>query len=227
MMGLAGSAHCLAMCGAASAAVVRSCSGERTRSGWAGFQLGRLLGYALAGAVAASSVELLARLGQWSPALRPLWTLAHLAALLLGLWLVWQGRQPVWLDRLGRDQAAAAPATAAGWQVVRGPGRAAAAGSLWFAWPCGLLQSALMVAALANGAAGGAAVMSAFALTSGTALGAGHWLWGRLQRGGRGAWLEQGGLVWITRLSGLLLAASSAWALGHDLFVRVLAWCFS
>ena len=43
---------------------------------------------AVAGGLVASSVAVLAQLGQWSPALRPLWTLAHLAALVLGLWLL-------------------------------------------------------------------------------------------------------------------------------------------
>jgi hypothetical protein len=72
---------------------------------WA-FRLGRLspgagAGYAAAGAVA-SSVSALGELGQLSPALRPLWGLAHMAALALGIWLLLTGRQPAWLDRLGR-----------------------------------------------------------------------------------------------------------------------------
>ena len=83
LMGLAGTVHCVAMCGATSAAAVRTCAAARPRIGWPAFHLGRLAGYALAGAVAASSVAGLAQLGQWSPALRPLWTLAHLAAMAL------------------------------------------------------------------------------------------------------------------------------------------------
>ena len=105
LMGLAGTVHCVAMCGATSAAAVRTCAAARPRIGWPAFHLGRLAGYALAGAVAASSVAGLAQLGQWSPALRPLWTLAHLAAMALGLVLLWRGRQPAWLDRLGRGGA--------------------------------------------------------------------------------------------------------------------------
>ncbi|HSI57651.1 MAG TPA: sulfite exporter TauE/SafE family protein, partial [Ideonella sp.] len=90
LMGLAGSWHCAVMCGATSAAVQRACSrGGRSAPAWWGFQLGRLLGYALAGAAVAASVAVLAQIGQWSPVLRPIWALAHAAALSLGLWLLW------------------------------------------------------------------------------------------------------------------------------------------
>jgi sulfite exporter TauE/SafE len=97
--------------------------------------------------------------------LRPVWTLLHAAAFVLGLWMLWQGRQPVWLESLGRGSARAA-GPAAGWQRVHGPVKAGAAGLAWAAWPCGLLQSALVLAALANGPAGGALVMTGFAPSS-------------------------------------------------------------
>lgn len=223
-MGLAGSVHCVAMCGAPSAAVVRGCASARPVGAQLGFLAGRLLGYAVAGALVAGSVAVLAQLGQWSPALRPLWTLAHLAALALGLWLLWQGRQPAWMDRLGRN--GARPASGAGvWQRIKGPVRAVGIGSLWVAWPCGLLQSALMVAALANSPSSGALVMAAFALSSSLALGLAPAIWLRLVSadGGRGAMLTK----WVTRLSGAALAAAAAWALGHDLWVRIAAYCLS
>ena len=57
--------------------------------------------------------------------------------------------------------------------------RAALFGSLWVALPCGLLQSALLVAALASTPVSGAAVMAAFALTSSLSLWAGPALWFR------------------------------------------------
>lgn len=224
-MGLAGSVHCVAMCGAPSAAVVRSCASARPLGSQLGFLVGRLLGYALAGGLVASSVAVLAQLGQWSPALRPLWTLAHLAALVLGLWLLWQGRQPAWMDNLGRDGARPVSAGPGTWQRMRGPVRSFGIGSLWVAWPCGLLQSALMVASLANSPASGALVMAGFALASSPALGLAPALWLKLISGdsGRGARIT----MWVTRLSGAALAAAAAWALGHDLWVRIAAYCFS
>lgn len=222
-MGLAGSVHCLAMCGAASSAAVSTCGGARSPTIWSAFHLGRLVGYACAGAVAASSVAALGYLGSLSPALRPLWTMAHLAALLLGLWLLWKGRQPAWLDRLGKDGQRATGHQGSSWQVVHGPLRAAAIGGVWVAWPCGLLQSALMVAALANGPWGGAAVMVAFALTSSMALGIGPALVLRWAGGDRS--LGNRLTVLMVRLSGAALASASAWALGHGLWMRVAAYC--
>ena len=219
MLGLAGAPHCAAMCGAACAAVVGRGSGT---SQWA-FHLARVASYAAAGAVAASSVGLLSTLGQWSPLLRPFWVLAHAAALGLGIWLLWQGRQPAWLDRLGRagTLAPSSPAGASGGQRMRGPGRAAAAGGLWVAWPCGLLQSALVVAALANTAAAGAAVMAGFAIVSGAGLAVGPWLW---LRWGGGALGEQA-TAWAVRAAGAALVLASGWSLGHGLWHQWQAYC--
>jgi uncharacterized protein len=218
MLGLAGAPHCTAMCGAACAAVLR-----RGRGGAAVvFHLARIAGYAAAGALAASSVGVLAALGRASPALRPLWALAQAAALALGLWLLWHGRQPAWLENIGRGGRYAAPQSAGnGWQRLRGPAEAAAAGALWVAWPCGLLQSALVVAALANNTAGGAAVMAGFAAASATGLALGPWLWLRL--GGSSA--AGGAAAWATRAAGLLLVVVSGWALGRGLWLQVAAYC--
>lgn len=167
-MGLAGSWHCAAMCGATSLGVVRACGGRSGGAAWA-FQAGRLAGYAAAGAVVASGAAALAQLGAWSPAVRPLWVLAQAGALGLGLWLLWTGREPAWLSQLGR-RPGGPPLPPGGWQRLSGPGKAALAGGLWAAWPCGLLHSALLLAALANGPAGGAAVMAAFAGASSVGL---------------------------------------------------------
>ena len=98
LLGLAGSVHCVAMCGAPSAAAIRACRGA-PREAWSAFHLARLAGYAAAGAVAAASVGAVAQWSSWSPALRPVWTLLHVAALALGLWLLIRGRQPEWLER--------------------------------------------------------------------------------------------------------------------------------
>lgn len=216
LLGVAGAPHCAAMCGPASAAVQRGC-GRAAGS----FHLGRLLGYSVAGAVAASSVGLLAQLGQLSPVLRPLWTLLHAAVLALGLWLLWQGRQPAWMENLG-SRRLAPQAAAGGWQRLHGPARAGFAGMAWVAWPCGLLQSALVVAALANSAWGGAAVMAGFAASSAAGLSLAPWALARL---GRGASLSIN--TWAVRGAGAALAAASAWALGHGVWQRVIDYCLS
>jgi uncharacterized protein len=223
MLGAAGAPHCAAMCGPASTALQRGCGGGRGTP--LAFHLSRLAGYSAAGAVAASSVGLLAQLGQSAPVLRPLWTMLHAAALGLGLWLLWQGKQPQWLEDIGRGTGRAAPQSAGGgWQRIHGPARAAAGGALWVAWPCGLLQSALVVAALANTAWSGAAVMATFAAASAAGLGVAPWLLARLGASGVGAAQAN---VWAVRLAGAALATASAWALGHDLLHRFVAWCLS
>jgi len=225
LMGLAGSAHCVAMCGATSMAVVRSCSTQRTAPAQIGFHLGRFVGYVVLGAVVASSVSAMSSWGQASPVLRPFWTMAHVAALALGLYLLIRGMQPAWMARLGKPvSATSSEPLPGGWQRMKGPVRATAAGSVWWLWPCGLLQSALVVAALADGAAGGAAVMAAFAIASSVGLSVGPVLWWRLASAFRNGDPNRT-VTWATRLSGAFLVAGSTFAMGHGLWPAVAAWC--
>ena len=215
LMGVAGIPHCLAMCGACSTAAGGRMPGA--------FQFGRLLGYAAAGAVAAASVQLLGDMGQATALLRPVWVLVHVAALLLGLALLWRGRQPAWLENLGqaggRQLSVPVAGLRGGGAVLAAPVRAGLAGLAWVAWPCGLLQSALLLAALASGPVQGAGVMAVFALASGAGLALGPWL---LSRRGAG-W--QPISTWPVRLGGLGLAAASGWALGHGMWQEIVALC--
>ncbi|RVU45574.1 sulfite exporter TauE/SafE family protein [Rubrivivax rivuli] len=227
LLGLAGAPHCAAMCSAPCAAA----TGRQPRHSLV-FHLARVGSYALGGAVVASSVAALAAWSALSPALRPLWVLLHAGALALGLWLLIQARQPAWMERLGRVPAAeggltvaAGPsggaAPAPGWQRLQGPAQAGAAGALWVAWPCGLLQSALLVAALGSSAATGAAAMAGFALASAPGLLFGPWLLQRLLRGQNAAARER----LAVRAAGLMLVAAAAWALGHGVWHEVAAFC--
>jgi sulfite exporter TauE/SafE len=212
-MGVAASPHCAVMCGAPCAALTGGCARPAT-----GFHLGRLAGYMAGGAVAAGSV---AALGAWShaaPALRPLWMLLHLGFLALGLWWLAAARQPHWMKR-----ADAVPVRFIG---VQGRAlRAGAAGLAWVAWPCGALQAALLLAALAHSAQGGALVMAAYAVGSMPALVVGPWAWGRWRawRGAAAAPAEVG--AWGYRLAGIGLVMASGWAVLHGAWERVAAWC--
>ena len=215
LLGLAGTPHCAAMCGAACAAVVGrgdAAALERARL-WA-FLGARTASYAVAGAVVAAGVGLAAAAGSAAPVLRPVWLLLHIGALALGLWLAVTGRQPGWMTRLPAPRRS-------GWQTVRTPWTAAAAGSAWAAWPCGLLQSALIMAGLANSAPGGAMVMACFAVASAGGLAFGPWALARLSARGAGQVS-----TWAIRLAGLMLAAGSAWAMGHGVWQKVLDYCF-
>lgn len=212
LMGLAGGPHCVAMCGAACAGLGQA-AGARQAQALGAFQLGRLLGYSLLGAGAALSVQALGWLSTQSAAIRPLWTLLHVGAMALGLVLMVQARQPIWLDQSARRL----------WARVRrfherrGVWVPGVVGLLWALMPCGLLYSALMVAALTAQPLEGAATMALFALGSSVGLWFGPWLWLRLQTWGDGAW----GM----RLAGAALFGVSAWGLWMGLVHEQAPWC--
>ena len=221
LMGLAGSPHCALMCGAPCAAVSRACGGANPNRSLLAWHLGRLVAYALAGALASASVGLVA---QWSGAslvLRPVWTMLQAAVLVTGLALLWSGRMPRWVDataqNVGQVVRVHGPQSLSGGRGGSGKGarHAGVIGLAWVAMPCGLLWGALAVSVLANGPLQCAAVMASFAAGSAIGLVAAPWLWARLAR------LPQAGAM---RLAGAMLAGASVWALAHG-FDSALAWC--
>ena len=213
LMGLVGGPHCIAMCGAACGGVVRGAGVPPVRGMWT-FQGGRLLGYAAAGAAAGAAVQSFAWLSQHTSALRPAWTLFHLAVLAWGLMLLAQARQPAWVETAGRSV----------WGKVRPlaqrRGGLLATGALWTFMPCGLLYSALLVASLSGGPVQGAISMALFAVGSGISLGLAPGALRRLQAVGNRLRKD-----WGTRIAGGLLAATAAWALWMDVATRFLEWC--
>jgi sulfite exporter TauE/SafE len=212
IMGLAGGPHCVAMCGAACAGIGHAAGVQQNRA-LLSFQLGRWLGYSLMGGLAAFSVQALGWLTVESAALRPVWSMLHVAAMVLGLLLIWQAKQPVWLDQSAQNL----------WAKIRklnlnmGKVAPVGVGVLWAFMPCGLLYSALMVAALTGNALEGALTMACFALGSGLSLGLAPWLLLMLKSLGDGAW----GI----RLAGLALAITSGWALWMGLAHNQAPWC--
>jgi uncharacterized protein len=213
-MGIAGGPHCVAMCGAACAGISRGFSGQNS-SGFAllSFQVSRMIGYALFGAFAAGSVQGLAWLGTNTAVIRPVWTMFHVAALVLGLVLVWQARQPAWLDGMAQGV----------WRRTKpmlgrlGSRAPVVLGIAWALMPCGLLYSALMVASLSASAWQGATIMALFSLGTSLSLTVGPWLLLRLKGDGSGGW----GI----RLAGFALAATSGWALWMGLTNPTGLWC--
>jgi sulfite exporter TauE/SafE len=152
-----------------------------------------------------------------SAALRPVWSMFHVAAFLLGLVLLLRAQPPVWLEVAGRRIWAHAKAFGAG-----AGGAPVLLGSLWALLPCGLLYSALLVAAMAGGPLDGAVVMALFALGTSVTMTAAPWLWLKL----RGSSTSAGGSgAWGVRLAGLALAASSGWALWMGLVHNTAPWC--
>jgi sulfite exporter TauE/SafE len=211
-MGLVGGPHCVAMCGAACAGIGRA-AGARSTQALVGFQLSRMVGYALFGAFAAGSVQGLAWLGTNTAVLRPVWTMFHVGALLLGAVLLWRARQPAWIESMGQNLwRRARPALTA-----LGPRAPMVLGLGWALMPCGLLYSALLVASLSANALQGAALMALFSIGTSVSLTAGPWLLLRLRRVRSG----DGGI----RLAGLALAVTSGWALWMGLTQPSGLWC--
>ncbi|SDZ99078.1 sulfite exporter TauE/SafE family protein [Variovorax sp. YR216] len=227
LMGLAGGPHCVAMCGAACAGVIRivrapqggaasvtSGGSLQGQGATLAFHAGRIASYAAAGAVAAMTVQGIGLASERIAALRPFWVLLHVAVLMWGLSLAVLGRQPVWAHRLGGTlQARLRPLTGSTAGVL-------ATGALWGAMPCGLLYSALMLAGLADGPLQGAMAMAGFGAGSGVSLIAAPWLWQRLSTSAGIARKE-----WGSRLAGALLAAVAFHALWADLARQIDLWC--
>ena len=221
LMGLAGGPHCWVLCGAACAGITSASPGAGARAMW-GFQIGRLLGYSSLGALAAASMQGLGWLTLQSAAFRPLWSFFHVLLMLLGLWLVWHAEPPAWLGA----------STQGIWRRIKPVGQRQAAraslaaplvlGLVWALLPCGLLYSAVMLAALSDGVWQGAQVMAAFALGGAGALSLVPWVLRRWKPDGAGlaAW-GRGGV----RLAGLGLAASSGTALWLGLVHNQAPWC--
>jgi hypothetical protein len=214
-MGLVGGPHCVAMCGAACAGLGQA-AGPRKNQAIFTFQAGRVLGYSALGALAAASMQGLGWLTVQSAALRPVWSMLHVAALVLGLLLLFKAEQPRWLERMGRGI----------WQRARAFGQRSGSapmvlGMLWALLPCGLLYSALLVAALAGSVLSGAMVMALFALGTSVSMVAGPWLWLRLR--GVAAFGGNGSVG--VRLAGAALALSAAWALWMAFAHDAAPWC--
>lgn len=229
-MGFAGGPHCAVMCGAACEGVIRIVRAPRhggsagaaavlVDGGWRdqgtlAFHAGRIAGYAVAGGIAALALQSVGLASERVVSLRPLWVLLHVAILVWGLSLAVLGRQPPLAHRIGRALSARLrPFTGSMFGVL-------ATGALWVFMPCGLLYSALMLAALANGPVHGAAVMAVFAAGSSISLILAPWLWRRLRAGAGMARKE-----WGTRIAGGLLAAVALHAIWSDLGEQIALWC--
>jgi len=175
LMGLAGLPHCAAMCGApCAAALPRGLS-------WSALA-GRVLGYALLGAVAAGATSALSSWSRWAGLLQPVWVMVLAAAIMMGGWMAWRGTMPAVIQNQGLRwyrQLADAAARPGGWLSRPWAQRSLPVllGMAWAALPCGLLYGAVVVAALAPSAWEGALVMVVFSLPGTLALaGVTRWL---------------------------------------------------
>ncbi len=192
LAGLAGSAHCVAMCGGIAGAL------GGARNPWL-LTGGRILGYMLAGAIAGGIGATLAMALAGTGATPMLRIGFGLVLVLIGIRTMTNWRGPRWLETLGaRFWTKLAPAAG---QMARTQGHAAtlALGFLWGWLPCGLVYAMLGAAIMAGGAVEGAMVMAAFGLGTAPAV-----MGMMLVAGRSAAWLKS--RAWRTVAGGLLVA---------------------
>lgn len=167
-VGLLSALHCIGMCGgimgALSVALPESTRAQPARliGFLAAYNLGRVLSYGVAGALAGGlGLTVVSGTGSGEVG-RALRLAAALLMILAGLnlagWLPAVGR----LERLGAPLWRRLEPLAHRLVPVRTPGRAALYGAVWGWLPCGLVYAMLGVAAGQATVAGGAGVMAAF-----------------------------------------------------------------
>ncbi len=224
LLGTLGGGHCVAMCSGLSQASLGTRWSEAPI--WREhllYLLGRILSYASLGALVAAAGGILQWSGQSFAAFRAIWTLFNALLCALGLVLLITAQQPLLLNHWAHLV----------WnRVRRAPGamrvkrhvpnahsstrRSFLIGALWGLLPCGLLWSALALAALAPNVTAGAAIMVAFAASSSTHLA----LAGRLRRLLEHRVIRRWGERLGTRVSGLMMiiaATATLWSIATGL----------
>jgi sulfite exporter TauE/SafE len=211
LVGLLGGVHCVGMCAGVVGALTLGLPVDiRSRPArlavyQLAYNLGRLGGYAFAGALMGGIGHLVVALMPIQYAQRVLYAVAALFMILAGLYLGGWWRVLARIERVG----------AAFWRRIEPLGRrllpirsAAQAVGVGFVWawiPCGLVYSVLVWSVSAGSAADGALLMLAFGVgTLPTLMGLGMLA---------GAAARVGDKIWLRRLAGALVVAFGFYAL--------------
>jgi sulfite exporter TauE/SafE len=160
-LGLAGSVHCLGMCGGIAAAAGTQARADGRLFAAVTFNAGRLGSYVLLGAAVGAIVGAAVAQVPVRPLAIVLRAVAGLLMLAMGLSLL-TGRDLLSLERLGGRAWGRIRPLAGRALSLPAPVRFAGLGLLWGFLPCGLVYSALALAAAAGSASYGAATMLAF-----------------------------------------------------------------
>ena len=159
--GFFGSTHCLSMCGAI--VLLFEGAGQSVQGNWPrriGYNIGRLSFYVLLGTIAGASGGVLA--SGFASGLGVLRVVAAILIFALGVNLIFDWRSLRFLESAGAVIWKRISPLARHVLPVSSVPHAVAAGFLWGALPCGLVYSAVALAATAGSAPAGGAVMLAF-----------------------------------------------------------------
>jgi uncharacterized protein len=206
--GIAGSAHCFAMCGSLAGAFGMRARAIGVSAGGAfgnalSYHVGRLSGYSVAGAICGllgatlQAVLDLARIGSW------LRIASGVLLLLIALRMLSPWNPLHWLETLGAKFWRGLQPLTQKTGALNGRAQALALGFLWGWLPCGLVYSMLLFAALSGNALHGGAILLAFGLGTLPAMLTSTVLASQVQRLLRNRWPRLA--------SGILLLLLGAW----------------
>jgi sulfite exporter TauE/SafE len=163
LTGLLGGVHCAGMCGGIVAALAGQAGGKRLSLHLA-YNGGRVLSYAVAGALAGAAGSLGLLLDGLLPMQLALYVLANAMLIGLGLYLAGVSSVVAWIERLGMALWRRIQPLTRNLLPADTLPRALGLGLLWGWLPCGLVYAVLTTALLTGDALDGAAIMTAFGL---------------------------------------------------------------
>jgi len=211
LIGLAGGTHCLAMCGGIVAALTVAAPGAAPA--WRlklAYNLGRVSGYGLAGAIVGGIGSLGLLLDDALPVQMGLYVAANLMLLALALYLAGFTAVLAPLERVGQKLWARMQPLTRRYLPAQRVAQALPLGLLWGFLPCGMVYSALALALLTGSAWRGAMLMLVFGLGTLPNLLAASWLLARFSRllRGRPLRLASGLIIGAFAVAGLVNATS-------------------
>jgi sulfite exporter TauE/SafE len=146
--------------------------------------------------------------------LHPIWTFFHGIIFVWGFVMLLYAKQPQWIDHMGESI----------WNTIQTFSKTLRSnfllGMLWSFMPCGLLYSALLVAALTLNILNGTLSMIFFALGTSISLIVSPIIWLKIKNGK--LWLNE---TQGMRIAGLLLMIAASWAIWMDLIHPMKLWC--